>query len=86
MGIKNEVFFDAGFESVEKVAKKDSCEKSYQRKSDRKEEFFLFLLLSFRSISSFLGEFFLIFKTNLNSTSNFAFYDTHIEILHKIVP
>ncbi len=54
MGIKNEVFFDAGFESVEKVAKR-LMRKSYQRKSDRKVEFFLLLLLSFRSIPSFIG-------------------------------
>jgi hypothetical protein len=40
MWVKNTAEFDADIESVEKVAK-NSREKSYQQKSDRKIDFFI---------------------------------------------
>jgi hypothetical protein len=63
--------FDADFESAEKVAK-NSCEKSDQRKSDRKWSFWM--------------NFFSVFSTDSNSALNFAFYDTHIGIVKKCLP
>jgi hypothetical protein len=53
----------------------NSCEKTYQRKSDRKIDF-LFLLLCAKAFGL---QFFPLFSTDSISASSFAFYETHIE-------
>jgi hypothetical protein len=82
MGIEN-AEFDADFESIDKVAN-NSCEISYQRKSDRKMEFLTYITVckSFPSIF-FLMIFFALFSTDSSSALNFAFYDNHIEFLKQ---
>ncbi len=70
-----------------KKLQKDSCEKSYRRKSDRKMEFFIFItgycVQKFLPYNFFWVHFCAIFSTGSNSASNLTFYDTHIEFLQK---
>jgi len=62
-----------------KSCKKNSCENSYQRKSDRQMEFITFITVCKR----FLGELFALFSTDSNSALNFACYGTYIEFFLK---
>jgi hypothetical protein len=63
--------------------RKNPREKSYQQKSDRKLEFLAFLTACKSCQPLRFWVIFCTFATELNSASNFLFYDTHIEFLKK---
>ncbi len=62
--------FDSDFEDIEKVAK-DSCEISYQRKSDRKTEFLAFCVQKC-SAYNFLRVYFSIFFNGFELSIEFC--------------
>ncbi len=63
---------------LEKLQKK-LMRKKLSTKKWQKMEFFYF----YYCVHKFLGDFMALFSTNLNSLSNFAFFDTDINFLKK---
>ncbi len=78
--------FEADFESTEKVAK-NSREKSYQRKSDRKMELltFIYCVQKYSACNFYLVNFFAHFSTDSNSALNFVCLRYPYWILNKIL-